>query len=287
MMGLFDFFKRDKRTALDPPAGPQYANKKVASLGKRAADKKLQPFDREEAIRALINIGTHEAASALLKRFSLKVDPSITDQEEKQLAFDAIISIGRGERGKRVSDAGKDAKEISSDPLTNAEVIELGDAIIDATHDYCDKAENLTWPLKVMRALLDDASYEAELLERLSRWDTEYTRNVEPKLNILAAMESVQSETIRAAVHEYLDDVNETVRFHAVQTTFSQDIESSVEMLVAMTKNEESVRVKNKVCDGIMKKGWVIPADCRDDWNDATSDVYEYDTDASGKIGKA
>ena len=32
-------------------------------------------------------------------RFKLQVDPSITDQEEKQLAFEGIVSIGRGERG--------------------------------------------------------------------------------------------------------------------------------------------------------------------------------------------
>jgi hypothetical protein len=286
-MGLFDFFKNRK-----PPgeAAPEekWADKKLASLAKKASSKKLQPFDRDEAIRGVLAIGTHEAAIALLKRFSLTVDPSITDQEEKQLVFEGIVSIGRGQRGKRVSDAGKDPKEVSDEPLTKEEIQELRDAIIERTRAYCEKADNLTWPLKVMRALLPDEEYETELLDLLGEWDTEYSRNVEPKLNILHAMEDIHSDAIREAVEEYLDDVNETVRFHAVQTTFAQDDASSVPALVTMMQNEESVRVKNKVCAGIVKKGWAIPEDRRDDCAEAMSDVYEYAFDASsGKIGKA
>jgi hypothetical protein len=295
MMGLFDFFTRGGKDVPPPPEAPKYLDKKVASLAKRVADKKLQPFDRDEAIRNMIAIGTHEAATALLKRFSLSVDPSITDQEEKQLSFEAIVSIGKGQRGKRVADAGKDDKEISSDPLTPVEVAELRDAIIDATVDYCDKAENLTMPLKVMRELLDDAAYEAQLLAQLGRFDTEYTRNVEPKINVLAALESIQSDTILDAVLAYLDDVNETVRYHAVQTTFAQNegraddddgCARSLAALVSMVENEESVRIMNKVCDGIMDKGWAIPADLRAAWDEGTRDVYEYRTDSAGRVNK-
>lgn len=286
-MGLFDFIKN-----LRPPgeAAPDevWSDKKLSSLAKKASSKKLQPFDRDEAIRAVLAIGTHEAAIALLKRFSVNVDPSITDQEEKQLVFDGIVAIGRGQRGKRVADAGKDAKEISSEPLTKAEIDELRDAIIDRVRDYCAKADNLTWPLKIMRELLADAAYEKELLDLLGAWDTEYTRNVEPKVNVIQAMEDIQSETIRTAVEAYLDDVNETVRFHAVQTTFEQDSDKSVPALVAMMENEESVRVKNKVCEGIVSKGWTIPGDHRDACGEAMSDVYEYKFDPkTGKLRKA
>ena len=119
-MGLFDFIKN-----LRPPgeAAPEeeWSHKKLASLAEKASSKKLQPFDRDEAIRGVLAIGTHEAAISLLKRFSVTVDPTITDQEEKQLVFEGIVSIGKGQRGKRVSDAGKDAKEISDEPLTKEE----------------------------------------------------------------------------------------------------------------------------------------------------------------------
>ena len=282
-MGLFDFFKRGQS---DKAEGGRSVEKKVESLGKKASDKRAQAYDRDEAIRALLDIGTHEAAEVLFKRFTLKTDPSITDQEEKQLAFDGIVSIGRGQRGKRVSDVGKDPKEISSDPLTEAEIAELREAVVEAARNYCKTSESLTWPLKVMRDLLDDAGYEKELLELLAARDTEYTRNVEPKINILAAMEGIRSDAIRKVVEEYLDDVNETVRFHAVQTTFEQGDPASLAALVAMLASEESVRVKNKVADGILDKGWLIPEELRDAYREATTDVYEYRMTDGGKIQK-
>ncbi|HHH28524.1 MAG TPA: HEAT repeat domain-containing protein [Polyangiaceae bacterium] len=283
-MGFFDFFKRSSK---DDAPEEELADKKIASLGKKASDKRSQAYDRDEAIRALIGIGTHEAAVALMKRFKLQVDPSITDQEEKQLAFEGIVSIGRGERGKRVSDAGKDAKEISDDPLTPDEVAELRDAVVAGAKEYCERAENLTWPLKVMRALLDDAAYEKELLELLNRHDTEYTRNVEPKVNLLAAMEEVKTEAIRKAVEEYLDDVNETVRFHAVQTIFDQGDPSSMPALVKMCEQEESVRIKNKVAEGMIEHGWSAPEDLVETFQAAMKDAYEYRVDDDGSVHKA
>ncbi len=286
-MGLFDFFKNRKPPGEAAPE-EQWADKKLGSLAKKAASKKLQPYDRDEAIRAVLAIGTHEAAISLLPRFTVTVDPSITDQEEKQLCFEGIVGIGKGLRGKRLSDAGKDAKEISSEPLTKEEIKALRDAIIERTKEQCKKAENLTWQLKIMQALLSPKAYEKELLKLLGAWDTEYTRNVEPKINILHALEEVPSDAVREAVQDYLDDVNETVRFHAVQTTFAQDNPDSVTALVELLKREESVRVKNKVCDGIVAKGWVVPAALREECKDATRDVYEYAFDVkSGKMTKA
>jgi len=283
-MGFFDFFKRG---STDEEPQEELANKKIASLGKKASDKRSQAYDRDEAMRALIDIGTHEAAIALMKRFKLQVDPSITDQDEKQLAFEGIVSIGRGERGKRVTDAGKDQKEISTDPLTPDEVAELRDAIVTGARQYCERAENLTWPLKVMRALLDDEAYEEQLLELLGQHDTEYTRNVEPKLNILAAMEEVKTDAIRSAVEEYLDDVNETVRFHAVLTIFDQGDSRSIPALVKMCEQEESVRIKNKVAEGMIDNGWSVPDGLVASFQAAMKDAYEYRVADDGSVRKS
>jgi hypothetical protein len=284
-VGLFDFLKRDRGDQSVDDGKPK--DRKLASLGKKASEKRSQSYDRDEAIRALIDIGTPGAAEALLKRFKLNVDPSITDQEEKQLAFDGIVSIGKGMRGKRVSDAGKDPKEISDEPLTEAEVTELREAVIAATRAHCQRAENYTWPLKAMRALLEDSSYEQELLLLLGDFDTEYTRNVEPKINLLAALEEIHSDEVRLVAEKFLDDVNDTVRFHAVETTFKQASPASLPPLVGMMKNEEAVRIKNKVAEGILRQDWTVPEALRDEFRDALRDAYEYAMTDSGKVKKA
>ena len=74
-MGLFDFLtKKNAQTA-------------VQRLAVKAADKRGLAPDRWEALQALIKIDSEEAVEALLSRFTFYVDPTITDQEEKDSVF--------------------------------------------------------------------------------------------------------------------------------------------------------------------------------------------------------
>ena len=114
----------------------------------------------------------------------------------------------------------------------------------------------------MMRALAHPV--RIALIELLGNFDTEYARNVEPKVQIIQALEEVVSEDVREAVAPFLEDVNETVRFHAVQTTFAQNNPESVAPMVKLLEAEESVRVKNKVAEGLLFRGWAIPAELRE-----------------------
>jgi HEAT repeat protein len=237
-----------------PPAGGAPVDKKIAGPAKVAADKRAQTYDRLEAIQTLAAMKNAEAAAALLKRFTFSIDPSITDQEEKELAFQGVV------------DAGK--------------------AVVPAVSEFCQRAETLTWPLKVLRELLEDEAYEAELIQLLERYDTEYARNVEPKQQIIVALGELRSEPVRLAVAPFLEDVNETVRFHAVQTTFAQGKEASVPALVKLLGVEESVRVKNKVAEGLIMRGWAIPPELRSSAEEALRDTNGFGVGADGKITK-
>jgi hypothetical protein len=91
-MGLFDLFKGGAK------GGDKKGDKKANAAAKwaeRAGDKRAQNYDRQEAIQALAEMGTPEAATALLKRFTFLIDPSITDQEEKDLAFRGVLRAGK------------------------------------------------------------------------------------------------------------------------------------------------------------------------------------------------
>jgi HEAT repeat protein len=80
--------------------------------------------------------------------------------------------------------------------------------------------------------------------------------------------------------------VNETVRFHAVQTTFAQGMPESVEALIDLLAQEESVRVKNKIADGLLVRGWTIPETRRDAVEDALRDTSGYALGEGGKVVK-
>jgi hypothetical protein len=250
-VGIFDFL-RSKST---PPAGGGPAvDKKVAGPAKVAADKRAQTYDRLEALQALAEMKSVDAARALLKRFTFSIDPSITDQEEKDIAYQGVIAAGPD--------------------------------VVPVILEFCAKAEVLTWPLKVLRELLEDDDYRKQVLVLLERFDTEYTRNVEPKLQTILALEDVVNDDVRAAVEPFLDDVNETIRFHAVETIFRQGSAASVPAIAKMLAAEESVRVKNKVAEGLVQKGWPVPADQRDAVREALRDTADYGIDGGGNVTK-
>jgi hypothetical protein len=234
-VGLFDFLKKKSvppgKASGGAPAAPP-VDKKVAGPAKVAGDKRAQTYDRMEALQQLAEMKSPDAAAALLKRFTFSIDPSITDMDEKDVAFQGVVTSGKD--------------------------------VVPAVIEFCLKAEALTWPIKILHELLEDEEFEESLLDLLSRFDTEYARNVEPKIQIIQALEDVKSEEVREAVAPFLEDVNETVRFHAVQTTFAQNNPESLPPIVKLLEAEESVRVKNKVAEGLLFRSWVIPAELRE-----------------------
>jgi HEAT repeat protein len=245
-MGLFDRFKGGKADKPSAKANP-------ASKWADRVEKRVQNYDRQEAIQALADMGTPEAAEVLLKRFTFHMDPSITDQEEKEAAFRGVLRAGR-------------------------------DAI-EPVRAFAAKAESLAWPMKIVRELIDEAEYLDELLRWLSRWDTEYSKFVDPKVQILTALEEHKSPRIREAVERFLEDVNEPARFHAAATLLAQEDPATLPALIRLLLEEESVRVRAKVAEGIAARSWEIPEAERPGVRSALPAPFSID--ARGRIVKS
>ena len=224
-MGLFDIFSKSKEER------PK-SDKDVPRLEKLVANKLSQNYDRQEAIEELSKIGSAASARALLKRFNWMLDPSITDQEEKETCLRGIVAAG----------------ELALDPL----------------REYCKRAESLTWPLKVLKEIVAPERFVEELLSLLDLFDTEYTRNVEPKVQLLRMLEEHPQEDVRIAVEPFLADASEMVRFTAVNTTFAVNDEKSAPALVDALVGEESLRVKNRIGERLADRGWPIPEEQQD-----------------------
>jgi hypothetical protein len=241
-MGLFDLFKGEKKNAKSSPA---------AKWAERI-EKRAQNYDRQEAIQALAEMATPEAVEALLRRFTFHIDPSITDQEEKDSTFRGVLRAGK-------------------------------EAIVPV-RAFVAKAESLAWPMKILKELVDEDEYVAELLRWLSRWDTEYSKFVDPKVQILAALEEHKHPGIREGVERFLEDVNEPARFHTVSALLAQDDPSTVPALAHLLGDEESVRVRNRIAEGLAAREWTIPEDERDAVRKALPPAFSMD--AAGRILK-
>ena len=210
-MGIFDLF-----------GGKGSTLKKHAA---RVADKRAQAPDRWESIQALSAMKSAEAVEALVVRFSYTCDPTITDAEEKDAAFDAIVNVGEAARAP--------AKM------------------------FLRRSDTIAWPLRILTELLPDDEVTSELLDVLGTMGTEYERDPERKLQLLTALEERRDTRIAKSAARFLDDVNDTARFSAVGAIFAQDNADEVRKeLIAALCQEESNRVQMRILDGFSARNW-------------------------------
>lgn len=224
-MGLLDLFKKKE-------AASSKGDRDIARLEKLVSSKFSQNLDRQDALERLSRMGTAQAATALLKRFTWNLDPSITDHEEKELVVSGLVTAG--------------------------------EAAIEPIRRHCAKAESLTWPLKALRQILQGDEFVQELLTLLDQFDTDYVRNPEPKLQLIQMLGEHPTEDVRIAVEPFVTDANEAVRFAAVTTVFAVNDAQSVPTFVSALAEEESLRIKNRIASGIAERGWEIPEELRE-----------------------
>jgi len=199
----------------------------VRRHAERVANKRAQQPDRWESIQVLGAMGTVEAVEALLPRFAFYVEPGIHDGEEKEAAFQAIVRAG--------------------------------EKAIPAVRAFLRKSESVSWPLKILTELMSVDAVTGELVDLLSTMDTEYARDPQRKLQVLAELEERHDPRIVGAVRRFLDDVNETARFHAAGAILVQDeADEAREDLLKQATRDESVRVRARILDAAATREWPL-----------------------------
>lgn len=207
--------------------GGKSEGSQIKKLAERVVNKRGQSPDRWEAIQALAKLHTAEAVAALLPRFTFYVEPSINDQEEKDAAFQGIIAAGS--------------------------------AAIGPVADFLKRAESISWPIKMLERIAGPEAVIERMLELLAGMDTEYERDPQKKIQVLVELEDRRDARIAPAVLRFLEDANETVRFHAASTLLRQDdAPEHKAALAARIEREESVRVRVRILDGFIQAGWSI-----------------------------
>jgi hypothetical protein len=222
-MGLFDLFSKK-----DPSTGE---DKELLRLQKMVSNKLSQNLDREDALHRLGEMKTKEAARVLLTRFNWTLNPSIKDQEEKEVAVRGIIAAG--------------------------------ESALEPIRKYSVRTEAITWPLKALRGIVSDERLEEELLNLLDEFDTDYMRNPEPKVQLIQVLAEFASDDVRVAVQPFLSDLSEEVRFAAVSTVLGCGNAEATESLATTLIEDESLRVKNRIASGLASRGWPVAENLR------------------------
>lgn len=198
----------------------------------RASDKHAQSIDRWKALEQLRDDGSEEAMLGLLRRFSFNYDKTIEDEQEKEWVFETLSGMG--------------AK------------------VLPALHAYMRDTETLAWPLKILERVSQGETF-LETLRKLCEWnDNSYVRDPSKKIQLVHFLGEHRRAEIAAMIVAYLEDVDEGVRFNAVEALLFQlggekgDAgqavrEASLGPLVALLGNssEESRRIKVRIVDGL------------------------------------
>lgn len=197
----------------------------------RIADKRGYAPDRWDSIRLLSDLAHPAAAKVLLTRFTFRTEPGITDQEEKDLAFRGVIAAGEG--------------------------------AVPHIREFLGTAESATWAVKMLAALLPEDQVVATLCEALGALEAAYTKDPQRKVQLLMELEARPAPSAVDTVLPFLEDPNESVRFHAVAVLAAQSElgERVKAALFTLYAGEESGRVRAAVLDALQRHGDRFPTD--------------------------
>jgi hypothetical protein len=197
---------------------------------KRVVNKYAQSPDRFKAFEALLADGSPDAIFALLKRFGMMYDKSIEDEQEKEWVFDALVERGPG--------------------------------ILPQVERYLRAAESISWPLRLLDTVASK-DHELKVLEKiLAEHEPGYERDPTKKIQLLNHLAGFKDKRVPPLVALYLKDMDEGVRYAAVEALVRQaDEAAAVGPLLDqfVDEGEDSLRIRLQIGEGFADLGWKVP----------------------------
>ena len=182
-MGLFDMLgiggtKEERET------------RSLSKLQKKVQEKFGPPENRQGAIEELGAMRTTGAVEVLLTRFTIRIDPGITDDEEKHRTLDLVV--------------------------------DAGEAALPALKKFIATRDEISWPLQALADLVPEFEVVKVLVETLRRAANEYARVPEKKVLLLHALAHHRSPDAIAAALPFLEDMDDDVVIAAAQAIAAQ-----------------------------------------------------------------
>jgi len=202
---------------------------KVRRLQKKASAKFGPAENRQGAIEELGALKTEAAVEALLLRYTFRVDPGITDDEEKARVL-ALIT-------------------------------QAGDIALGPVKRFISSRDEISWPLRALDGLLPEAEVVKFLVEVARKVGGEYSRVPEKKVLLLHALSAHKSPDIAPAVLPFLDDMDDEVQIAAAEVIARQQDPIGREPLIQhFLKAHEgnNARVREALAGLLADSGWDV-----------------------------
>jgi len=210
----------------------------------RITEKYGPPENRQKVIAQLADMGTPEALSVLCLRFTVRADPGITDDEEKE-----------------------NVRQI---------LVEAGERAVSPVKEFLAHQESgVSWGLRVLGELRPPSEVVGTVLGLLHRLGREYTRDPEKKLVLLSwlaerhgdltalvapaapaqggSLPPPVEEALLPLLEDFSDDVRiATVRVIALQPPTEKTRVALVELFL---RDKDNARVRGEVLQALCDTG--------------------------------
>lgn len=186
--------------------------------------------DRQAAIDYFCDLGDAGAAvPALLQRFEYSLEHGINDTREKESCMEGILAYGQ------------DAL-----PLVREHLL---------------VTNRIAWPIKVLKALGDDAQVTDVLKSALDFGDVAFDQaKVDKNYDILCYLVEMKLPGFASKLGHFLNDPDERVRFAATEVLIEQADPEVPGMLERFLGDDsaDNTRLRKSVIEAFLKHGWTV-----------------------------
>ena len=202
----------------------------VSKLQKKAVEKYGPKENRQGAIEELGELRTPRAVEALLMRYTVRVEPGITDDEEKQRVLALLQQPGAA-------------------------------IAVPVLKKFILGRDEISWPLKALSDLVPEAEVVAFLVEALRKAAGEYSRVPEKKVLLLHALAQHRSSDAVPAALPFLEDMDDEVQIAAAEVIVKQQHPAGREPLIQQflrAHEGSNARVREALSGLLADSGWDV-----------------------------
>ncbi len=228
---------------------------KIQKLTGKVTEPYMQTAERQRCMQLLADEGSEDALFGLMQRFTFRTEASIVDHDEKQMAYELLVSKGT--------------------------------AAIPAIERFVTVNDAVYWPLKALKDIGGLEAAVALLMRALDAASKKDTRVNEHKVQLVSNLRDFPHPQVQAKLAELVTDPNEDVRIMAIDGLATYGPEVALEpMAQRILDPDESPRVKTILYEQLIDFGWSL-----EPWRPAIEETgalpEHYRIGAGGKLERA
>jgi hypothetical protein len=199
-------------------------------LARKVTERYGPPENRQKIIDQLGDMGTPAALAVLCQRFTVRAEPGITDDEEKETARRILVEAG-------------------------------ATAVAPLEQFVSEQESGIAWGLRALADILDQKKVSGLVLRELSRLSREYSRDPEKKLTLLTWLVEhhggVEPASVEGALLPLLEDFSDDVRIGTLRALAAlAPGEATREGLIQLLlRDVDNARVRGEILEALARMG--------------------------------